>query len=95
MPLLTTLVGVFCKGIALNTGEGITQWIKAEVEKVPIPTTTAEKQQDFIQRGDHILSTKDAYPKADTSALEADINQLVYGLYSLIPAEIKVVYRSI
>jgi adenine-specific DNA-methyltransferase len=40
---------------------------------------------------DHILSAKRANPQADTSAMEREIDQLVYQLYGLTEEEVKIV----
>ena len=37
------------------------------------------------------LAAKGAYPQADTSKLESEIDQLVYQLYGLTEEEIKIV----
>ena len=42
-----------------------------------------------------ILDLKKANPNADTSALEAEIDQLVYALYKLTEEEIKIVEESV
>ncbi|MBC7641477.1 MAG: class I SAM-dependent DNA methyltransferase [Flavobacterium sp.] len=41
-----------------------------------------------------ILTLKKENPKADTSVLENDIDDLVYQLYDLTPEEIKIVQSS-
>ena len=43
---------------------------------------------------DHILAAKRQNPGADTTALEAEIDRLVYALYALTPAEIKLVEEN-
>jgi hypothetical protein len=66
--------------------------IKAEYLKdTPIPPATAEQQTSFVKLVDRILAAKRADPQADTSALEAEIDQLVYALYGLTEEEIKIV----
>jgi hypothetical protein len=45
----------------------------------------------FINLVHKITTAKKATPQADTSALEAEIDQLVYKLYDLTPEEIKIV----
>jgi adenine-specific DNA-methyltransferase len=42
-----------------------------------------------------ILDLKKADPKADTSALEAQIDQLVYALYGLTDEEIAIVEGAV
>ncbi len=41
------------------------------------------------------INIKKADPAADTSALEAEIDQLVYALYGLTEEEIKIVEESV
>ena len=40
---------------------------------------------------DHVLTVKKRDPKADTTALEREIDRLVYSLYDLMPEEIQIV----
>ncbi len=42
-----------------------------------------------------ILTSKKANPQADTTALEAKIDQLVYALYGLTDEEIQIVEESV
>jgi hypothetical protein len=42
-----------------------------------------------------ILAAKEADPSADTTALEAEIDQLVYQLYGLTEEEIRIVEESV
>ena len=57
--------------------------------RVPVPT---EKQEnDVIYLMDQILSAKAEDPAADTQALEDQIDVLVYQLYGLTYAEVRVV----
>jgi len=58
-------------------------------KKFPIKTTLNEEV--FISKFEQILSLKQADPQADTSALEKEIDQLVYELYGLTEEEIRVV----
>jgi len=48
-----------------------------------------ELRQGFIPT--EILAAKRADPQADTSALEGEIDQLVYQLYGLTEDEVKIV----
>ena len=49
------------------------------------------KQAPIIKLVDKILATKKKNPTADTTAIEQQIDHLVYGLYNLTAEEIKVV----
>jgi type I restriction-modification system DNA methylase subunit len=59
--------------------------------QIPIPSITPSQQQPIIALVDKILATKKADTQADTSALEAEIDFLVYKLYGLSYDEVLVV----
>ncbi|MDQ0288161.1 Eco57I restriction-modification methylase domain-containing protein [Oligosphaera ethanolica] len=61
------------------------------LSKCPIPAILYEEQQPIISLVDRILTAKEANPSADTSELEAKIDQKVYELYGLTPEEIAIV----
>lgn len=56
-----------------------------------LPIKNKVDQQPFIALVDRILEAKRENPAADTSALEAEIDRMVYDLYGLTPAEVDVV----
>ena len=63
-----------------------------EIDELPLVlNTTHEQEEKVIVLVDRILAAKKADPAADTSALEAEIDQLVYKLYGLTDEEIAVV----
>ena len=61
-----------------------------ELENLPIPEIKIE-EASLITLVDRILAAKKKDPNADTSALEAEIDQLVYKLYGLTEEEIAIV----
>lgn len=61
------------------------------VLSIPVPEMIASKTGELATLADRILSAKRADPQADTSALEAEVDVLVYGLYGLTEEEIAVV----
>ena len=63
-------------------------------ESFPVPQIPKTEQKPFTNLVDQILTAKHADPDADTSTLEAEIDQLVYQLYELTPEEISMVARS-
>ena len=89
--LNSTLVSWFMKHTARTTGKGLTIWHITYVARIPIPQLSAAKQRPFVRLVDRILQAKDANPDADTSDLEAEIDQLVYQLYGLTDDEIAAV----
>ena len=67
----------------LDYNKMITVPIKKEVDEKP-----------FENLYNKIISIKDCRPTADTSALESEIDRLVYQLYGLTDEEIKIVEQS-
>ena len=63
-------------------------------KQLPIPDVTREQQTPIVQLVDRILAAKQAAPHADTTALEREIDHLVYQLYDLTPEEIAIVEES-
>ena len=75
---------------------GLMQWEKFAVQRLPIPKVAAAEQRPLVALVDRILAAKDVRlvwgrNPPDTSALEAEIDRLVYGLYGLTEAEIATV----
>ena len=79
--------------IAETSGMGTSRWINNFVKEFPIPLTSHEIQTSIIQIVDQILAAKQKTPNADMSALERQIDQMVYKLYDLTPDEIAIVER--
>ena len=65
------------------------------LSEIPIKKIGLDEQKPFINLVDQILSAKKANPQADTTALEAEIDQLVYELYGLTEEEIRIVEKSV
>jgi len=67
---------------------------KQYFEELPIKMVNLTLQKPFIKLVDQILSAKKANPNADTTALEAEIDRLVYELYGLTEEEIAIIENS-
>ena len=61
----------------------------------PVVKTDISNQRKYENLVDQILTAKKANPQADTTALEAEIDQLVYKLYGLTEEEIAIVEESV
>lgn len=61
---------------------------------VPIPDFPPEVEQSLSNLVDLILAAKERDGEADVSALECEIDHLVYELYGLTPEEIQIVEGS-
>ena len=57
-------------------------------------SASKDQQQPIIALVDQILAAKKANPQADTTDLEKQIDQLVYKLYNLTPAEIETIEKN-
>ena len=62
-----------------------------ELETLPIPLVEPAQQVPIVAIVDRILEAKKRNPAADTSALEREIDKLVYQLYGLTDDEIRVI----
>jgi len=62
-----------------------------DIRSLPIPEIPIKQQQPLIVLADKILAAKKKDPKADTLALEKEIDEMVYELYGLTKEEIKIV----
>jgi adenine-specific DNA-methyltransferase len=74
--------------------KGKMQGHQFQVDKEPlleIPIIKPEEEQPFISLVDQILAAKQKDPNANTSALEKQIDEMVYALYDLTPDEIAIV----
>lgn len=61
------------------------------IKQTPIPQATTSQAQEMIELVDKILEIKCSDTSTDTSALEREIDRLVYGLYGLTEEEVEVV----
>ena len=88
--LNSTLVTWLMRHTARTTGVGLTQWEKFAVERLPIPKVGPDKQATLIRLMDRILCEVDA-GRRDTTALEKEVDQLVYEVYELTENEVHAV----
>jgi len=65
------------------------------ISEIPIREISFDDQKPFINLVDQILTAKKSNPQADTSALEREIDLLVYALYGLTDEEIQIVEESV
>ena len=86
--LNSKLITWFMGNTALNSGMGVTRWINASVETIPIPKIPAIERRPFIRLVDHILTARATDPNADVSATEAEIDFRVHELYGLTATEV-------
>ncbi len=85
--LINWFVYLFIYGKAIRT----MHFDNAVTDRIPIPSIQKGQQKPFITIVDKILSAKEANPKSDTSALEKQIDEMVYKLYELTEEEIAII----
>ena len=64
---------------------------KSTIEQLPFEIADEESQTTIIGNVLKIMKAKETNPSADTSALESEIDRLVYQLYGLTEEEIRIV----
>ncbi|MDO5319952.1 MAG: Eco57I restriction-modification methylase domain-containing protein [bacterium] len=89
--LNSRLVAWYFPFISTKSGMGTTRWLKYTIEQLPIVYPSSKQEDEISSIVDRILAAKKIDPTADTSALESEIDQLVYKLYGLTEEEIAVV----
>jgi hypothetical protein len=81
----------YIKQIAATRQGGFIEFKPMYVSQIPIPTATKKQQKLLEQLVEQILTVK----QADTTPLEAEINQVVYQLYNLTAEEIQIIEGQI
>ena len=77
--------------ISLEEGRVMAQTDIETLDLLPIKVVTLKEQKKVIAVVEQLLAAKRRDAEADTSALERELDELVYALYDLTPAEIKIV----
>ncbi|MGE0083519.1 MAG: TaqI-like C-terminal specificity domain-containing protein [Desulfococcaceae bacterium] len=78
--------------ISTTTGMGTNRWKKYKIELLPIKIPSKKQEKQIENLVSQILAAK-KNPHADTTALEKEIDRLVYDLYGLTEEEIDIVER--
>lgn len=83
----------FKLGSVIWGSDGI-KWFGEYFDSIPIPNNSMKDKNKISNKVDEILTLKKANPQVDTSALEREINFMVYELYGLTKEEIEIVENS-
>ena len=86
--LLTFYMVETFKGGSMGGGINISPEL---LRSLPIPAMSENSKTKLIELSTQTLTAKKSNPKADTSALENQIDQMVYKLYKLTYDEVKVI----
>ncbi len=92
--LNSSTIQFYMQQIAATSGMGTLRWINNYVKEFPIPSATSAQQAEIAALVDSVLAAKNADPAADTSALERQIDELVFDLYGLNQEERETVKRG-
>ena len=99
---LKCLVGIYNSRLMLYFMENrlkhlgaLLQLDKNQIAKIPLVKPDDAVQCEVAQKVDAIIAAKRGDPSADTSALEAEIDEKVYDLYGLTPVEREIVEKAV
>ena len=85
------LTFLYQNGIYGQKGRTLAQFRIYALYVLPLPDLRNATTQRISDKVLEVLRAKKRDAEADTSALEREIDELVYGLYGLTPEEIKIV----
>ena len=77
--------------IGTTTGMGTNRWKKYKIELLPIKVPSEEQETEIEKKVNKILALKKVDSTAATSALESEIDHLVYQLYNLTEEEVNII----
>jgi adenine-specific DNA-methyltransferase len=83
------------KGSSSARKDDFTQITLGDIRNIGVPNINEGANSSISALVTQILTLKKANPEADTTALEAEIDQLVYALYGLTAEEIALVETSV
>jgi hypothetical protein len=89
--LNSSVLDWYWKQVSTPLRGGFYRYFTQFIEQFPIPAASPEKQKAVERLVDRIVAAKQRDAAADLSALEGEIDQLVYALYGLTPEEIQIV----
>ncbi|WP_071190018.1 TaqI-like C-terminal specificity domain-containing protein [Trichormus sp. NMC-1] len=92
--LNSKLIDFVYTSINPEKGEALAQVKAFHLGLLPFYPISLKEQIPFIEIVDQILTAKKSDPNADTTALEAEIDQMVYQLYDLKTEKIQIIESS-
>ncbi len=82
---------LYLNSSTIATKDDFRQTTLTELRKLPIPKAREKEQSKISNLVDRVLEAKKQNPQANTTALESQIDQLVYQLYDLTEEEIAII----
>ncbi|PPJ63492.1 DUF7149 domain-containing protein [Cuspidothrix issatschenkoi] len=92
--LNSKLANFYFKLIGKPKDNGFFEANKQFISPIPIRIADEEYQKNIESLVNQILNAKKSDPNADTTALETEIDQMVYQLYNLTAEEIEIIESS-
>jgi hypothetical protein len=89
--LNSKLIWYFLTSICVVRNGGFIEVKPQYFEQIPIPELSDESKFILEDKVNQILSLKKSNPIADTSALEKEIDRLIYELYGLTEEEVRII----
>lgn len=89
--LNSSIVTWYKRHIGLNTGMGLSRWVRYVMDRIPVPEGSQSEREDVTAIVDQVLVLKAGDKDADTSGLESVIDGMVYDLYGLTKSQVEVV----
>ena len=89
--LNSSLITWFTRHIAPETGEGLPQWFKSVIERIPVPVATGDDQSAIELAVNEMISATASGHDSDASRLKNEIDGMVYDLYGLTRSQVEVV----
>ena len=97
--LNSSLADWYFKLIGVERDGGYYEYKPMFIERIPVPRASASERSALVSLVDAVISAKasraGAAPSAATQALEAQVDELVYGLYGLSAGEGEAIERSL
>jgi adenine-specific DNA-methyltransferase len=91
--LNSSLAGAWFRTNGKHRGVGVDIGVE-KLRSFPLPDLGKDHQSPIVVHVERILAEKRRNPEADTTPWEREIDRLVYDLYALTPAEIKLVEEN-
>jgi len=93
--LNSSLLNFYYREISQEGGRVLAQVKPQRIRSLPMPKVSSEQQKPVERLVERILTAKQRDAEADVSALEREINELVYAFYGLTPEEVAIIENSV
>jgi adenine-specific DNA-methyltransferase len=92
--LNSAVLNFFYREISQENGRVLAEVKPQRIRALPIPTSQPEVEASIASLTRRIVASRQFDAQSDTTALEREVDHLVYGLYTLTPTEVDLVESS-